>query len=67
MQIQVHIKPVNGLIVRDPISAIPLRSEGEHKTLDAYWSRRIAEGSVIEIVLSNPVNAKAKPKDDGGI
>lgn len=70
---QVHIKPLNGLIVRDPITAIPLHAAGEHKPLDAYWARRIAEGSVTEIVLPQPTptsaaavsTQKAKPNDGG--
>lgn len=47
----IHIKPAAGLIVRDPISAVPLHAEGEHKPLDSYWSRRLLEGSVHEVAV----------------
>lgn len=59
---QIHIKPAAGLIVRDPISAVPLRAEGEHKPLDAYWSRRLAEGSVQEVIVPQAPASKPEKK-----
>jgi regulator of protease activity HflC (stomatin/prohibitin superfamily) len=35
----------NGL-VRDPVTRVPLPKEGADVTLDTYWRRRIADGSV---------------------
>ena len=57
-----HIKPAAGLLVRDPISAVPLHAEGEHKPLDAYWSRRLLEGSVHEVVTPQAHASKPEKK-----
>lgn len=60
----IHIKPAMGLIVRDPISAVPLRAEGEHKPLDAYWARRLADGSVHEVVMPHASKPEKKSKTE---
>jgi hypothetical protein len=41
-----HIKPVGGLVVRDPITLAPLPEEGAEKPANAYWLRRLADADV---------------------
>lgn len=43
----IFIKPANGLRIKDPISKIPLSSEGETKPNSTYWRRKINAGDVI--------------------
>ena len=48
---RVKIKPAQPhLIVRDPAGYMPLPAEGAMKNLNSYWLRRIADGSVVEVV-----------------
>ncbi|CAM3282831.1 DUF2635 domain-containing protein [Xenorhabdus nematophila] len=47
---ELHLKPVNGLIVRDPDTYQPLPDDGEAKPCTAYWLRRLKDGDVKEIV-----------------
>ena len=45
------IKPAKkGGIVRDPNTYKALKATGENKPRNEYWLRRLAEGSVIEVV-----------------
>lgn len=48
------LKPVYGTKVRKPFDGSHLNPEGETVVVDQYWTRRLAEGSVIE--------AKPQPK-----
>jgi len=54
-----HLKPVSGLIVRDPRNAEPLPAKGKTVDMTSYWLRRLKEGSV-EIV--KPTRAKTKSR-----
>jgi hypothetical protein len=47
------------LLVRDPVTMIPLAADGEWKMLAPYWIRRLRDSEVI-IVLDEPV-ASAPP------
>ena len=52
----VFLKPIEGVIVRDPITGAPLDKKGEYKPwygsgLARYWRRRVRDGSVI---ICNP-------------
>lgn len=62
------IKPAReGLIVRDPVTGAPLNVDGEIKSRDAHWLRRLAAGDVVEAEnTTNPaaVQAAAKPEPD---
>ncbi|ACB55679.1 hypothetical protein VF_2640 [Aliivibrio fischeri ES114] len=40
------LKPVKGLLVRDPETRQPLKKTGEEKPRNIYWLRRLKEGSV---------------------
>jgi hypothetical protein len=42
------VKPMPGLIVRHPVTRLPLAAEGEEKPRNSYWLRRIREKSVTE-------------------
>lgn len=48
---KVFLKPIEGALVRFPITMTPLSSEGAEIDLDGtdgtYWRRRIADGSII--------------------
>lgn len=51
------IKPAPGLVVRDPVSRLPLPESGrEVPDTDTYWYRRIADG---DVVISEPPSAPA--------
>lgn len=42
-------------VVPDPQQAFrPLAAEGEFKPLDAYWTRRLRDGDVVEIKAEPP-------------
>ncbi|CAM3718919.1 DUF2635 domain-containing protein [Xenorhabdus thuongxuanensis] len=47
---ELHLKPVSGLIVRDPETYQPLSADGEPKPRTAYWLRRLKDGDVTEVV-----------------
>jgi hypothetical protein len=54
----IRIKPRAGLIVRDPVTFLPLAVEGEVRPrFDQYWQRRLRDGDV-ELVPEEP------PEDD---
>ncbi|WP_340617231.1 DUF2635 domain-containing protein [Xenorhabdus entomophaga] len=46
---ELHLKPANGLVVRDPETCQPLATEGERKPRTAYWLRRLKDGDVTEV------------------
>ncbi len=47
---EIKIKPTTkDLLVRDPITRVPLKASGEVKPRNAYWLRRILDDSVVEI------------------
>ena len=48
------------LVVRDPVTRLPLAAEGEAKPLDTYWSRRLVDGDVV-IVEQPPPPPASKP------
>ena len=55
------LKPATAtLVVRDPVTRLPLPAEGEAKPLDTYWSRRLVDGDVV-IVEQPPIKAAGKP------
>lgn len=55
-----HIKPKDGLTVRDPITLRPLASEGETKPRNAYWLRRERDGDVEKTTKAKAKKAVAK-------
>ncbi|PNH98469.1 DUF2635 domain-containing protein [Vibrio diazotrophicus] len=55
----IKIKPLNGLIVRDPETRKPLKEEGEEKPRNPYWLRRIKDKSV-ELVSNNMTKTTKK-------
>lgn len=58
-------KPASAdLVVRDPITRLPLPAEGEVKPLDTYWSRRLVDGDVV-MVLPNQATIEAAPARPG--
>jgi hypothetical protein len=57
------LRPTAARIVLDPQTLRPLASEGERKPRDAYWLRRLAEGSV-EVVCEPAEASASKPVPD---
>lgn len=54
----IKIKPLNGLIVRDPETREPLKVEGEEKPRNPYWLRRIKDKSVELVIEEKAKTAK---------
>lgn len=57
------LKPARvDLVVRDPVTRLPLQAEGEAKPLDTYWCRRLVDGDVVIAIDQQPVEAtSARP------
>ncbi len=55
----IKIKPLNGLIVRDPETREPLKAGGEEKPRNPYWLRRLKEKSV-ELVIEDKTKTAKK-------
>lgn len=57
------IKPAPGLdgkplVVRDPVTMLPLAEQGEVKPRDTHWLRRLKDGDVVETTLKAAKAAK---------
>lgn len=57
------LKPLDGLIVRDPDTLEPLPVEGAVKPLSSYWLRRIECGDVT-IELAGSASTKTKTSSE---
>ena len=56
---ELKIKPTSKtLLVRDPITREPLQQKGEVKPRNAYWLRRVMDGSVIDMNDNNKQGEK---------
>ena len=49
MQKRLTLRPVDGLIVRDPLTTAPLPEVGLNVPVSSYWARRLQEGAVEEV------------------
>ncbi len=58
----IKVKPLNELIVRDPITREPLKKEGEEKPRTTYWLRRIKDKSVELVSTTAAKTTKATTK-----
>lgn len=47
--VEIKLKPVGELLVRDPLTRKALTRDGEMKPRNVYWLRRLHEGAVIQI------------------
>lgn len=56
------VKPRPGLIVRDPISRIPLPVAGADVPESEYWVRRLLDG---DVVGADDVPVKSAPVKEG--
>lgn len=55
------LKPAKeGMVVRDPISFLPLKQEGEEKLMSSFWVRRKMHGDVVEVVADKDVEKNAE-------
>jgi hypothetical protein len=55
------VKPAPGVLVRDPVSLLPLPPEGKEVPETTYWTRRLAEGS-ITVIQTDQISDSAAPK-----
>lgn len=56
-----HIKPKDGLIVRDPAAAgEPLPKDGKEVTWNSYWQRRQNDGAITVTVAGSKAAKKSK-------
>ena len=56
---KIFVKPTNSeVLVRDPITKQHLPLDGKSVELDGYWTRRIRDGDVMEVV---PPKKEQKP------
>ena len=62
---QALLKPLKGVLVRDPVNNTPLSEKGEIKPMSGkkgqYWRRRLKDGSVF-IVSENKPEEKTEKK-----
>lgn len=49
------LKPRPGLKVRDPISKFHLPADGAEVQESSYWIRRLADGDVVVVNVSNQI------------
>lgn len=56
------LKPKEGIIVRDPLTNLPLPSEGKEVNESIYWRRRIQDGDVIVINKKTESSKKQEKK-----
>ena len=57
---EIKIKPATkGLLVRDPITRVPLKAGGEMKPRNTYWLRRMLDASVVEVREKKKERAKS--------
>lgn len=64
---RLHVKPAApGLIVRDPVSRLPLPEEGGLMPDTSYWRRRIEGGDVelLEEVSAEEMQRRAKVEEE---
>lgn len=61
------LKPLPGLIVRDPVSKVPLSEDGEFKpyigSVGRYWRRRVKDGSCFEIGSDKKSNIRQRKSE----
>ena len=56
------VKPATGLIVRDPVSKVPLPATGANvPDTDMYWQRRLRDGDVFVATEQNAETAPVLP------
>ncbi len=66
---EVFIIPKEGVLVRDPVTKIPLSAKGMKVSLASpggtYWRRRINCGDVLVVEESTMIRAKTKKVKEG--
>lgn len=63
------LKPASAdLIVRDPVSTLPLAADGEFKPRTKYWHTRLRDGDVVTATPPKKTRGQplAKPQADTG-
>ncbi|WP_299378826.1 DUF2635 domain-containing protein [uncultured Kiloniella sp.] len=54
------LKPAEeGLIVRDPVTLLPLPAEGDEVEFNSHWRRRLAQG---DVMIAEKAKAQSKPQ-----
>lgn len=58
----VFLKPkIAGSIVRDPMTLLPLAEQGEWKSFNQFWQRRVRDGDVVVAALP-AIPSKRRPR-----
>lgn len=57
------IKPMPGVLVRDPVSKELLPPDGRNVEKSGFWLRRLAEGAVVEVVVAPTPHPTADDAD----
>lgn len=57
-----YVKPAPGVLVRDPLTMMPMPEIGRHVENSQHWWRMLAEGAVIECAPPSE-NASARLSD----
>jgi hypothetical protein len=63
MNEQKFIQPIAGVLIRDPVTMIHLKPEGEYKPWIAYWRGVVREGSA-KAFDTMPVEASNKKESE---
>ena len=57
----IYVKPVEGAMVRDPVTYLHVPAIGRWVEPSQYWMRRMKEGSLVE--ATPPPDGSGKPED----
>lgn len=55
------IRPMPGVLIRDPVSKALLPPEGRNVEASGFWHRRLAEGSVVVVASPHLTAEPAQP------
>lgn len=60
----IYVKPVEGRLVRDPLTQQVLPAHGQRVVSSTFWQRRIVKGDVVEVAEPAPARTAPAPKKD---
>lgn len=61
MSKRIYVKPLEGLLVRNPKNKNPIPADGAWIDTNSFWNRRIRDGSLI---ITDPPEKEAQEKED---
>ncbi len=57
---RIFVKPIDGILVRDPLTGEILGKDGGKVTPNSYWKRRISDGSVTVEIEKEEIKEEKK-------